>query len=49
MLSVVRASLLAVGVLVLISQARAEDYGPSDTDRLYPPAPLTSKLVAMRC
>jgi hypothetical protein len=31
MSSVVRASLLAAAALILISQAKAEDYGPSDT------------------
>ena len=31
MLSVLRASVLATAALVLISQAKAEDYGPSDT------------------
>ena len=31
MLSVLRASVLATAALVLIPQAKAEDYGPSDT------------------
>jgi hypothetical protein len=36
MLSVVRASLLAAAALILISQAKADDYGPSDTATFVP-------------